>query len=475
MPLPLDILTSPAPAPADFLAHRFAFHVMTKPIGPICNLDCKYCFYLEKENLYPDKSNWRMQDHVLETYVRQYIEAQDVPEVTFAWQGGEPTLLGVDFFRRVVDLQKRYAGGKKISNALQTNGTLLDDEWCRFLHDEGFLIGLSIDGPCELHDYYRVDKSGKPTFDQVMRGMELLKSHDVEFNTLVVVNRRNQGHPLEVYEFLKKHGSGFIQFIPLVERAGDGTTFGHDHYRRETFAPPPQSQTPNGKSQISPVTPWSVEPLAYGDFLCRIFDQWVRRDVGRTFVQIFDIMLGVWSGMEAALCVFRERCGRAMALEHNGDLYSCDHYVYPDYKLGNITRQHMAALVGSDRQVKFGDDKFDTLPQYCRSCDVRFACNGECPKHRFMITPDGEAGLNYLCAGYKKFFGHIDPYMRVMSNLLAAGRPAADIMPLVHEEDRRRKSNKPSPPTQRAANTAPGRNDPCPCGSGRKFKKCCGT
>ena len=458
MAIPLDLLPATPPAPMDFVAQRLAFHVMAKPIGPICNLDCKYCFYLEKEALYPEKSNWRMPDHVLEAYVRQYIEAQDVPEVTFAWQGGEPTLMGLDFFRRVVELQKKYAAGKTIANALQTNGTLLDDDWCAFFRDENFLIGLSIDGPCELHDYYRVDKSGRPTFDAVSRGMNLLKRHAVPFNTLCVVNRQNQSHPLEVYDFLKRHGSGYIQFIPLVERAGGGETFGHAP-QREVFAAPP---SPDGRDRPSPVTPWSVEPLAYGKFLSAIFDRWVRHDVGSVFVQIFDIMLGVWTGMEAALCVFRPRCGRAMALEHNGDLYSCDHYVYPQYKLGNIRDTHVAALLTSPQQTKFGNDKLDTLPNYCRQCDIRFACNGECPKHRFMMTPDGEAGLNYLCAGYKHFFTHIAPYMQAMAELLSQHRPPAEIMKMLRA------------PVPEAPSHAPERNAPCPCGSGRKFKKCCG-
>src|SRR5258706_515107 len=441
---------------------RPSFHVMTKPIGPICNLDCKYCFYLEKEKLYPDKSNWRMPENVLERYVQQYIAAQDIPEITFAWQGGEPTLMGVDFFRRVVQLQKQYARGKMIANAFQTNGTLLDDEWCTFLKDEEFLVGLSIDGPCELHDYYRVDKSGKPTFDLVMRGMDLLKKHGVAFNTLCVVNRQNQRHPLEVYNFLKTHGSGFIQFIPLVERAGDGHTFGQ-LAPRQTFAAPP---SPDGRDRPAPVTPWSVEPLAYGQFLSAIFDQWVRNDVGQVFVQIFDIMLGVWTGMEAALCVFRQRCGKAMALEHNGDLYSCDHYVYRQYKLGNILDHHLANLAASPQQIKFGNDKLATLPRYCLECDVRFACNGECPKHRFMMTPDGDPGLNYLCAGYKHFFAHIDPHMRTMAHLLSQHRPPAEIMTMLKH---------PRPSGESGRHAQPQRNHPCPCGSGKKYKKCCGA
>jgi uncharacterized protein len=286
--------------------------------------------------------------------------------------------------------------------------------------------------------------------------MDLLKKHGVQFNTLCVVNRQNQKHPLEVYNFLKKHGSGYIQFIPLVERTGTGT-----FASREVFAAP---SAPGGRDRVAaPVTPWSVEPLAYGQFLSAIFDHWVRHDVGRVFVQIFDIMLGVWSGMEAALCVFRQRCGKAMALEHNGDLYSCDHYVYPQYRLGNIREAHLANLVASPSQLKFGDDKLATLPRYCLECDVRFACNGECPKHRFMMTPDGEAGLNYLCAGYKHFFAHIDPHMRVMARLLSERRPPAEIMEMFRA------------PQASTKNAPPERNDRCPCGSGKKYKKCCGS
>jgi uncharacterized protein len=461
-------------------ARPAGFHVMTKPIGPICNLDCKYCFYLEKENLYPDKSNWRMREEVLENYIRQYIEQQDVPEISFAWQGGEPTLLGVDFFRKVVELQRKYAPpGKIISNALQTNGTLLDDEWCRFFHESKFLIGLSIDGPRRLHDHYRVDKKGEPTFDKVVRGMELLKKHRVDFNNLVVVNRFNQKHPLEIYNFLKQHGSGFMQFIPLVERVGgDGPL---------EFAEPPVL-TRNGNvvslpilgashatntNHHSPVTEFSVEPKAYGDFLIAIFDEWVRKDVGRVFVQIFDVQLGIWMGMPSSLCVFADTCGNAMAMEHNGDLYSCDHYVYPQYKLGNIAERSIREMLESDQQRQFGADKRDALPEYCRKCDVRFACNGECPKHRFMMTPDGEPGLNYLCAGYKKFFRHIDPHMNTMAMLLRQGRPAAEIMAMLNRPPVG--AAMPQAPRSRGRSAARrvGRNDPCSCGSGKKYKKCC--
>lgn len=402
------------------------FHLLTKPIGPICNLDCKYCFYLEKEKLYPGERQWRMSDEVLAEYVRQYIESQPGPEVYFAWQGGEPTLLGVDFFRKAVALQQQFAGGKVISNALQTNGTLLDEEWCRFLAGEKFLIGLSIDGPRELHDQYRVDKGQKPTFDRVMRGLELLKQHRVDFNTLTVVSDANSRQPLEVYRFLKNIGSEFLQFIPLVERNAASNEAGLD------FAAPPvlghaRVGTDNA---LSPVTPWSVKSEQYGIFLCTIFDEWVRRDVGKVFVQLFDVALGNWMGLGSSLCVFAETCGSAMAIEHNGDVYSCDHYVYPQYRLGNVMNQSLGEMVGSPSQTKFGNDKADLLPRYCRDCEVRFACNGECPKHRFIRTPDGEEGLNYLCAAYKKFFNHADPQMKTMARLLREGRAAADIMQL---------------------------------------------
>jgi uncharacterized protein len=403
------------------------FHIMTKPIGPLCNLDCQYCFYLEKEVLYPEKSNFRMSDEVLENYVRTYIEAQPVDEVNFAWQGGEPTLLGVKFFRKVVELQKKYGEGRQISNAFQTNGTLLNDEWGEFLQESGFLVGISIDGPARLHDRYRVDKGGKPTFDKVMRGLEFLKKHKVEFNTLTVVNRENSRHPLEVYRFLKKIGSGFIQFIPLVERSVEpGSDTGLD------LAAPPDLEKKNPHTLV---TSWSVRADDYGEFLVKIFDEWVRKDVGKTFVQIFDVTLGNFTGMGGGLCVFSEKCGLGLALEHNGDLYSCDHYVYPKFKLGNIMNLGLGAMVDSEFQKKFGNDKSDTLPKYCRDCEVRFACHGECPKHRFIRTPDGEPGLNYLCAAYKRFFRHVGPAMNTMGQLLQTRRPPAMIMDMIAERE----------------------------------------
>ncbi|MGO9241818.1 MAG: anaerobic sulfatase maturase [Bryobacteraceae bacterium] len=434
------------------------FHVLAKPIGPICNLDCKYCFYLDKEKLYPDERKWRMSDAVLEEYIRQYVQAQPGSEVAFTWQGGEPTLLGVDFFRKVVALQEKHANGKKISNALQTNGVLLNGEWCDLFAEHRFLIGISIDGPRELHDRYRVDKGGKSSFDAVVRGMELLKREQVEFNTLTVVHRANSQRPLDVYRFLKEMGSGFIQFIPLVER--------HAAPQMKLLGlsldqPPVIGEK---STDSSPVTSWSVESKQYGRFLCEIFDEWARQDIGRVFVQLFDVALGNWMDLGSSLCVFAEKCGAALAIEHNGDLYSCDHYVYPRYRLGNIMDQTLGEMVHASQQVQFGNEKLTTLPVYCQQCEVRFACNGECPKHRFIQTPEGEPGLNYLCAGYKRFFNYIDPYMRAMAKLLRSGRPAADLMQIVRERA-----------GGVSATQATGRNDPCPCGSGRKFKKCCGA
>src|ERR1700676_2233856 len=379
------------------------FHIMTKPIGPICNLECKYCFYLEKENLYPNTRRWEMSPEILERYIQQYIAAQPINEAHFAWQGGEPTLLGVDFFRTVIALQQKHAGGKAIHNALQTNGTLIDDEWGEFLKEHKFLVGLSLDGPRELHDHHRVDKGNAPTFDRVMRGLTKLKEHRVEFNTLTVVNRHNSQYPLEVYRVLKEVGSGFMQFIPVVERKTsepdiDGLVLVQPAFHRSAA-----------------VTEWSVEPLAYGQFLAQIFDEWVKQDVGRYYVQQFDVALESWLGMDASLCVFRKTCGTALAMEHTGDLYSCDHFVYPKNKLGNVMDADLHQMVNSAQQKSFGLDKLNSLPRMCRECDVRFACNGECPKHRFLTTPDGEPGLNYLCAGYKLFFHHIDLYMQFMA------------------------------------------------------------
>ena len=432
-----------------------AFHVMTKPMGPVCNLDCAYCYYLEKERLYPAGRDFRMSRKVLETYIRQYIASQDTPEVSFGWQGGEPILLGLEFFRAVVELQREHAGGKTISNTIQTNGTLLTDDWCAFLAREDFLVGLSLDGPRRLHDEYRVDRGGRPTFSRVMGGLELLTKHGVAFNTLTVVSRSNVREPLTVYRFLTEAGSLHLQFIPLVERL-----------------PGPRARSlglglavPPGPSSSPPeadVTPWTVPAEAYGEFLVRIFHHWVREDVGRVFVQLFDQTLGKWMGVRRGLCVFNEICGEALALEHNGDLFSCDHYVYPEYLLGNIRERPLDDLARDPRQIRFGQEKRDSLPRYCLECPVRFTCNGECPKHRFIRTPEGDPGLNYLCPAYRRFFSHVAPYMEIMGALLREGRAPAEIMGVLDARDR-----------EEALRRA-GRNDPCPCESGRKFKSCCG-
>ena len=403
-----------------------AYHVLTKPMGPACNLRCSYCFYLEKSQLFGAGRSLRMSDDMLEAFVRDHIESQDAPEIEFAWQGGEPTLLGVDFFRRALALQRRHANGRRITNALQTNGTLIDDAWAGFFAANGFLVGISIDGPAELHDAYRVDAHGAPSFERVLRGLRTLQAHGVEFNTLTVVNRLNAKHPLKVYRFLKQIGSRFLQFIPLVERkvrSADGATLA---------GPPPDA--PGARAEP---TPWSVTPVGYGDFLTRVFDEWVRHDVGSTYVQLFDSALGSWLGLGASLCVFAPTCGRAIALEHDGTAYACDHYVYPQHRLGKLGESTLAQLVESDQQRKFGADKRDTLPEYCRRCEVLFACNGGCPKHRFLQTPGGEPGLNYLCAAYKRFFSHVDPYMRIMAELVRHDRPAAEVMAIARERQGR--------------------------------------
>ncbi len=426
----------------------WAFHVMAKPIGPICNLQCAHCFYLEKVKLYPEDKAWAMSPEVLERYVRDYIAAQQAPEVVFAWQGGEPTLLGLDFFRRAVALQRQYADGKVIHNALQTNGMLLDDEWAAFLAEHRFLVGVSLDGPKALHDRFRRDKSGRGSFDRVMAGIGCLKRHKVEFNTLTCVQRENAKRPLDVYRFLRESGVEFIQFIPIVERINDTREDG--------------LQLVGPDAPEADIAPWSVDGPAFGDFMIAIFDEWVRRDVGTIFVQMFDVALEAWVGRNPSLCVFSATCGQAMALEHNGDLYSCDHYVYPEYHLGNIMETPIEEMVSSPFQRRFGELKHDALPAVCRECPVRFACNGGCPKHRFCTTPEGEAGWNYLCAGYLRFFQHIDPYMRAMARELRVGRPPANVMRMLRAEEHPEKPE------------APRANDPCPCGSGRKFKKCCG-
>jgi len=415
---------------------------MAKPTGSACNLDCDYCFFLKKEKLYPG-SSFRMSDEVHESYLRQLLEAHQVSQVTVAWQGGEPTLMGIDFYRRSVELQKKYAKpGTRIENTFQTNGILLNDEWCQFFHENNFLIGLSVDGPKELHDFYRKDKGGHGTFERVVRAAQLLQKHKVEFNILCTVNRKNADHPLEVYRFFRDElGAHYIQFIPIVER--DNKT---------------------GYQEGNKVTDRSVQPEQFGRFLIEIFDEWVKKDVGNTFVLNFDGALAGWLGMAGTVCIFGPTCGLGMALEHNGDLYSCDHFVEPDYYLGNILKTSMIDLVGSEKQRRFGQDKKDSLPRYCRECEVLHICNGECPKNRFLETPDGEPGLNYLCAGYKAFFKHADKPMRVMADLLRRKRPASEVMVVLAREEADLKTKL----------AKAGRNDPCPCGSGKKVKKCHG-
>ena len=377
-----------------------SFHIMAKPTGPICNLDCTYCFYLEKEKLYPNNQDWKMSIPILESYTKQYINSQQATDITFSWQGGEPTLLGVDYLKMSVQLQKKYSDGKKIYNTFQTNGVLLDDEWGSFFADNNFLIGLSIDGPREVHDKYRFYKGGQSSFDNVVNSINLLKKYNVEFNILTCVHKFNSYKPLEVYNFLKEMGSGYMQFIPVVERVSSSNSENDLNLA-----------SPNCKKKAK-VTDWSVEALQYGIFLSTIFDEWVQKDVGKFFVQIFDISLEAWLGQNQSLCVFRPTCGNALALEHNGDLYSCDHYVYAENKLGNILDNLLKSMADSDKQIKFGLDKKMNLPEYCKKCDYLFTCNGECPKNRFISTPDGEEGLNYLCAGYKHFFNHVDIYMK---------------------------------------------------------------
>lgn len=408
------------------------FHVMVKSIGPICNLACSYCFYLDKKRLYPQEKNFRMSEELLEDFIRQYIKCQPGPVVSFAWQGGEPTLRGMDFFEKAVELQNKYVPeGWQVQNAFQTNGILLNNEWCDFFRKNDFLVGISIDGPAELHDVYRSDKEGHPTHKRVLNGLHLLQEHRVEYNVLCAVNNLNAVHPLEVYRFFKDEGVRYIQFIPIVERIGSAK-----------------------------VSPRTVRAEDYGRFLVAVFNEWVRNDIGRVFVQVFEECVGLWMGVDPALCTLGKSCGRALIMEHNGDLYSCDHFVSPEYKLGNIQEETLVDMVESPKQKKFGQDKRDALPRYCRECDVRFICNGGCPKDRFLQTPDGEDGLNYLCAGYKQFFNYTAVFMREIARMVGQKRSPLWIQEKMRELHSSIWKNV-------------GRNDPCPCGSGKKYKKCC--
>ncbi len=398
-----------------------SFHLMAKPAGPDCNLGCTYCFYLEKTVLFDGPRLHRMCDETLEAYIRQYCESQPGSELVFAWQGGEPTLMGISFFEKAVALQKQYAGRRPVQNALQTNGILIDNAWCRFLAKEHFLVGLSLDGPRGIHDRFRVNRGGQPTFDQVMKALKLMKAHRVAFNTLTCVTRQSAPHAQAIYAFLKKAGSSFMQFIPVIERKPDDAAA---RLGLKLALPPDLAADDHDER----VMPWTVPSLLYGRFLAEVFDDWVRHDVGRVFVQIFDVMLNAWLGMPPPLCIFAERCGDALVIEHNGDVYACDHFVYPDFRLGNIHETPLTALAGVEKQIRFGNDKVDRLHDACRACDYLFACHGECPKHRFLRTPEGSPGLNWLCAGYKHFFHHIDPHMQAMANLIRHRRPAAEIM-----------------------------------------------
>ncbi|MEW9670011.1 anaerobic sulfatase maturase [Ammoniphilus sp. 3BR4] len=400
------------------------FHILAKPTGPQCNLDCHYCFYTEKETLFPGKPSFRMSDEVLEAFIRNYIDSQRTPEVSFVWQGGEPTLMGLDYFHRIIELQDKYSQGKKITNSLQTNGTLLTDEWCTFLAKHDFLVGLSLDGPEDLHDHYRVDRGGKPTFHKVMDALKLLQEYAVQFNVLSCVTKESSQRPLDVYRFLKAQGVKFIQFIPIIERKPDTTA----HQLGLRWAAPPVL---NAVGVQTAVTPWTVEPVAYGDFLIQVFDEWVRRDVGSIHIMNFEWALSSWLGLPSSICIFSEHCGRAAVMEHNGDLYSCDHFVYPEYRLGNVLTDALSDLIETEQQKNFGTSKKTALPKACIACEVRFACHGECPKHRFLLTDDGEPGLNYLCAGYKKYFRHIHPFMKVMVQLLEHDQPVSRVMDVI--------------------------------------------
>lgn len=411
-----------------------AFHILIKPTGAICNLDCKYCFFLSKELLYLG-SRFRMAESLLETYFRQLLESHRDPEVAVAWQGGEPTLMGLEFFKRSVEfVDKLKRPGQQIQYTIQTNGTTLNDEWCAFFKENNFLVGLSMDGPKDLHDVYRVSKGGAGTFERVMSGLSFLKTHRVDVNILCTVNAANQDHPLRVYRFFRDEvGAEFIQFIPIIERASAVTL----PIANEGWSERPGGDRPLYTNDGNLVTERSVDPQAYGEFLIAVFDEWVKRDVGKIYIQHFDSALANWVGVPGAVCIFAETCGQALALEHNGDLYCCDHFVEPGYRLGNIQETHMIDLIASPKQVKFGQDKKNTLPRYCRECAVRFACHGECPKNRFIKTPDGEEGLNYLCTAYKAFFNHIDEPMKIMTGRLRSGRFADEIMGMAEEERKR--------------------------------------
>ena len=400
----------------DNIATPFAkpLYVMLKPAGAHCNLACKYCYYLEKNNLYQNSHRHLMSDEMLEQFTREYIEAQTMPQVLFTWHGGEPLMRSIDFYKKALALQKKYANGKQIDNVIQTNGTLLTDEWCEFFAQNHWLVGISIDGPQEYHDHYRVTPAGKPSWEKVMQGISLLKKHRVEWNAMAVVNAYNAEHPLEFYHFFRDNGCQYLQFTPIVERLTeheDGRTLASLADDREI-----------------PLADASVTPQQWGNFLCTIFDDWVRHDVGKTFVEIFDCTLANWMGVLPGICAYSKECGHAGVMEHNGDVYSCDHFVFPEYKLGNIREQSLIDMLYGEKQQAFSRLKHTSLPRQCKECDMEFACHGECPKNRFEKDKYGEQGLNYLCQGYYQYYTHVAPYMDFMKRELLAQRPPANIM-----------------------------------------------
>jgi uncharacterized protein len=409
---------SPWPAPP---GGKRAYHVMIKPVGAICNIDCTYCFYLHKKELLGSSSKFQITDDILDTHIRQYIEGQDAEEVVFTWQGGEPTLLGLEFYEKVVELQRKHKkAGQRIHNDLQTNGTLLNDEWGAFLKRNKFLVGLSIDGPEELHDEFRIGKDGRPTFAKVLAAVRLLHRHGVSFNSLCVINRINAKRPLDVYRFLKNEvRPREMQFIPCVEPK-DFRNVAPQKWAPVTLPVFGSSAARPGLPD-SVVTDWSVDPDDWGNFLCKVWDEWYRRDIGKVFVDLFETAVAQWMGKESQLCIYHEFCGKGVALEHDGSVYCCDHYVYPEYKLGNITQTSSSRLVFSEEQKQFGFTKFNTLPQHCRKCGYLFACNGECPKNRILRTPEGEAGLNFLCSGLQRFWRHIDRDAQDICRRIARG------------------------------------------------------
>ena len=400
----------------DNIANPFAkpLYVMLKPAGAHCNLACKYCYYLEKNKLYPTAQRHLMSDEILEQFTREYIEAQTMSQVLFTWHGGEPLLRSIDFYRKALSLQQKYAGSRRIDNVIQTNGTLLTDEWCEFFAQNHWLVGISIDGPQPYHDHYRLTAAGKPSWKKVMQGIKLLKKHGVEWNAMAVVNAYNANHPLEFYRFFKENGCQFLQFTPIVERQ----TRHEDGRTLASLA---------DKNEI-PLSEASVAPEQWGYFLCAIFDEWVRKDVGKIFVEIFDCTLANWMGVSPGICAYSKECGHAGVMEHNGDVYSCDHFVFPEYKLGNIRDHSLIDMLYGEQQQEFSRLKHSSLPRQCKECDMEFACHGECPKNRFMKDKYGDSGLNYLCPGYYHYYQHVAPYMDYMKQELMAQRPPSNIM-----------------------------------------------